>query len=176
MDIYSALQYVLFLAIVTALVEPLGGYLNRVFAREPTALDRLCLPLERLIYRVTAVDPDVEMSSPQYAICFVFFGLAGTLLLYAILRLQPFLPWFFPEYQTTALSPDLAAEYGDQFLDHYHLAGVRRRDHHELLQPDGGSLRTELSWRVPPDWRSASPLSAVSRGNSRTRWGTSGSI
>ncbi|MFZ0800622.1 MAG: potassium-transporting ATPase subunit KdpA [Terriglobales bacterium] len=115
MDIYSALQYVLFLAIVTALVEPLGGYLNRVFAREPTALNRLCLPLERLIYRVTAVDPDVEMSSPQYATCFVFFSLAGTLLLYAILRLQQFLPWFFPEYQTTALSPDLAANTAISF-------------------------------------------------------------
>ena len=108
MDIYSALQYVLFVGIVTALVEPLGGYLGRVFAREPTALDRLCLPLERLIYRVTTVDPDVEMSSAQYTICLVFFGLAGTLLLYAILRLQSFLPWLFPEYQTTALSPDLA--------------------------------------------------------------------
>jgi potassium-transporting ATPase potassium-binding subunit len=108
MDIYSALQYVLFLAIVTALVQPLGGYLKRVFAREPTALDRLCSPLERLIYRVTAVDPDAEMSSAQYTICFVFFGLAGTLLLYAILRLQHFLPWFFAQYHTTALAPDLA--------------------------------------------------------------------
>ncbi|MGO9649381.1 MAG: potassium-transporting ATPase subunit KdpA [Terriglobales bacterium] len=108
MDIYSALQYVLFAGIVTALVEPLGGYLGRVFAREPTALDRLCLPLERLIYRITTVDPDVEMSSAQYTICFVLFGLAGTLLLYAILRLQHFLPWFFSEYHTTPLSPDLA--------------------------------------------------------------------
>ncbi len=40
--------------------------------------------------------------------CFVFFGLAGTLLLYLILRLQTFLPWFFPQYQTTPISPDLA--------------------------------------------------------------------
>lgn len=97
MDIYSALQYVLFLAIVTALVRPLGGYLERVFCREPTALDRMCLPLERLIYRVTAVDPDVEMSSTQYTVCFVFFGLAGTLLLYAIPSdCNTFFPGFFP--------------------------------------------------------------------------------
>jgi potassium-transporting ATPase potassium-binding subunit len=108
MDPYSALQYALFIAIVTALVEPLGGYLERVFSRKPTALDRLCLPLERVIYRVTAVDPNVEMSSTEYTLCFVFFGLAGTLLLYLILRLQKFLPWFFPQYQTTPISPDLA--------------------------------------------------------------------
>jgi K+-transporting ATPase ATPase A chain len=107
-DFYSALQYVLFVAIVTAVVEPLGGYMERVFSRQPTFLDRLCLPVERLIYRVTAVDPDVEMTGKEYATCFVLFGLAGTLLLYGILRVQQFLPWFFPQYQTTPLSPDLA--------------------------------------------------------------------
>jgi K+-transporting ATPase ATPase A chain len=108
MDLYSALQYVLFLAVVTALVQPLGGYIERVFSRKPTVLDRLCLPVERLIYRTTAVDPNVEMAGAQYTTCFVFFGLVGTLLLYTILRLQHFLPWFFPQYHTTPLSPDLA--------------------------------------------------------------------
>jgi potassium-transporting ATPase potassium-binding subunit len=108
MDPYAALQYAAFLLIVTALVEPLGGYLERVFSRAPTALDRLCLPLERVIYRITTVDPDVEMTSTQYAICFVLFGLTGTLLLYFILRLQRFLPWFFPQYHTTAMTADLA--------------------------------------------------------------------
>jgi potassium-transporting ATPase potassium-binding subunit len=107
-DLYSAIQYVLFLVIVTLLVEPLGGYMERVFSRQRTVLDRLCLPVERLIYRVTAVDPNVEMTGKEYATCFVLFGFAGTLLLYAILRLQQFVPWFFPQYQTTPLSPDLA--------------------------------------------------------------------
>ncbi len=108
MDLYTAIQYGLFLAIITALVEPLGGYIERVFSKQRTALDRLCLPLERLIYRITAVDPDVEMNGKQYATCFLLFGLAGTVLLYAILRVQQFLPWFFPQYQTTPLTPDLA--------------------------------------------------------------------
>ena len=108
MDFYSAVQYGLFVAIVTALVEPLGGYMERVFSRKKTVLDRLCLPVERLIYRITAVDPNVEMNGKQYATCFVLFGVAGTLLLYGILRVQQFLPWFFAQYQTTPLSPDLA--------------------------------------------------------------------
>jgi potassium-transporting ATPase potassium-binding subunit len=98
----------LFLVIVSALVKPLGGYLERVFSRKHTALDRLCLPLELLIYRMSAVDPDVEMTGKEYATCFVLTGLVGTLLLYGILRLQQFLPWFFPQYHTTPLSPDLA--------------------------------------------------------------------
>jgi K+-transporting ATPase ATPase A chain len=107
-DLYSVLQYVLFVAIVTILVKPLGGYMERVFSRKRTFLDRLCLPVERLIYRLTTVKPDVEMTFKQYATCFVLFSLAGTLLLYAILRMQHFLPWYFPRYHTTPLSPDLA--------------------------------------------------------------------
>ena len=108
MDFHSAIQYLLFVAIVTILVKPLGGYMERVFSRKRTWLDRLCVPVERLIYHVTGVDPTVEMSGERYAMCFVLFGLAGTLLLYGILRLQQFLPWFFPEYLTTPLTPDLA--------------------------------------------------------------------
>ena len=108
MDLYSAIQYVLFVAVVTILVKPLGGYLERVFSRQPTIFDRLCLPVERLLYRITAVDPNVEMTGKEYATCFVLFGLTGTLLLYAILKVQRFLPWFFPQYHTTPLSPDLA--------------------------------------------------------------------
>jgi len=107
-DFYSAIQYLLFVVIVTALVKPLGAYMERVFSRKQTALDRFCLPVERLIYRITAVDSNLEMTGTEYATCFVLFGFAGTLLLYAILRMQQVLPWFFPQYHTTPLSPDLA--------------------------------------------------------------------
>ncbi|HWO34507.1 MAG TPA: potassium-transporting ATPase subunit KdpA [Candidatus Acidoferrum sp.] len=108
MDLFSAIQYVLFIVIVTALVKPLGRYMEPVFSKKRTVLDRLCLPLERIIYRITGVDPDAEMPGKEYATCFVLFGFVGTLLLYGILRMQQFLPWFFPQYHTTPLSPDLA--------------------------------------------------------------------
>jgi potassium-transporting ATPase potassium-binding subunit len=107
-DFYSAVQYLLFLFIVTVLVKPLGGYIERVFARRPTVLDRLCFPIERVIYRITRVDSNVDMTGKEYATCFVLFSLAGTFLLYAILRMQRFLPWFFAQYQTTPLTPALA--------------------------------------------------------------------
>ncbi len=107
-DFYSAAQYLLFLVIVTVLVKPLGGYAERVFARRPTVLDRVCLPIERILYRITAVDPNAEMTGKEYATSFVLFSLVGTFLVYVILRMQRFLPWFFPQYQTTPLTPDLA--------------------------------------------------------------------
>jgi len=43
-DFYSAIQYVLFVVVVTVLVKPLGGYMKRVFSRQRTVLDRFCLP------------------------------------------------------------------------------------------------------------------------------------
>jgi K+-transporting ATPase ATPase A chain len=108
MDWHSAIQDLVFVVIVTLLVKPLGGYLERVFARQRTALDAVCLPIESLLYRITAVDPNEEMTFRQYVECFVLFSMVGTLVLYAILRLQHFLPWFFPAYQTSPLSADLA--------------------------------------------------------------------
>ena len=108
MNLYNAVQYFVFVMIVTACVRPLGGYMQRVFARRSTSLDRLCVPLERWIYRLAGIDPTVEMDARQYLLSFIVFGLICTIFLYAILRLQRFLPWFFPQYQTTPLSPDLS--------------------------------------------------------------------
>jgi K+-transporting ATPase ATPase A chain len=48
------------------------------------------------------------MNAAQYIVAFLVSGLIGTVFLYAILRFQHFLPWFFPQYQTTPLTPDLS--------------------------------------------------------------------
>src|ERR1700758_3902548 len=84
MNVYSAAQYFLFVVIVTVFVKPLGGYVDRVFGRRTTFIAPLWLPAERWIYRLTGIDPTVEMSAGQYATSFVIFTLVGTLLLYAI--------------------------------------------------------------------------------------------
>ncbi len=68
-DLYSAIQYVLFVAIVTALVRPLGGYMEQVFSRKQTVLDRFCLPVERLIYRTSSIQAAlgcVRFISPSF--------------------------------------------------------------------------------------------------------------
>ena len=53
----AVFQVGIFLAIVTALSVPLGLYMARVFAHEPTFLDPVLAPLERLIYRVCGSSP-----------------------------------------------------------------------------------------------------------------------
>ena len=71
-------------------------------------MDRLCIPVEHWIYRFAGVDASIEMDAGQYLSSFIVFSLVCTLLLYTILRFQRFLPWFFPEYHTTPLTPDLS--------------------------------------------------------------------
>jgi len=78
--------YAGFLLIILVLVKPIGGYLARVFAGERTFLDPALRPVERFIYALCGIDAEQEMNSKQYALAFVLFSLAGTLLLYAILR------------------------------------------------------------------------------------------
>ena len=55
------------------------------------------------------------MSWAEYARAFVIFGLVGTLALYALLRLQQFLPWYDVRHLTTPLTPDLAANTAVSF-------------------------------------------------------------
>lgn len=113
---FSALvQYAAFLLAVTLLVKPVGRYMARVFSGERTLLDPLLCPLERLIYRLAGVEPKSEMCWQEYAGAFVIFGLTGTLLLYVILRLQRFLPWFFSGSMTTPMTPDLAMKTAISF-------------------------------------------------------------
>jgi K+-transporting ATPase ATPase A chain len=108
-------QDVLFLAVVLALVRPVGAYLARVFSGEKTWLDPVARPLERAIYRVTRIDATAEMAWTEYAASFVVFGLAGTLVLYLVLRVQMWLPWFDAAHMTTPMTPDLTANTAISF-------------------------------------------------------------
>lgn len=108
MNLQAWVQYGFFLLLLTLAVKPFGGYMLRVFQGEVTFLDPLLKPIEKLLYRITSVDQQKEMDWKSYAISFILFSLCGTLLLYVILRIQQWLPWFYPAYQTTPLTPDLA--------------------------------------------------------------------
>jgi len=103
----SAVQYGLFLLIVTLLVRPVGGYLARVFSGERTWLDPVLRPLERALYRSAAIDPAMEMDWKRYTSCFLLFSSGGVLLLYLVLRTQPLFHAFDPAYRPGPVPPDL---------------------------------------------------------------------
>ena len=115
MSFTSVLQYVTFLAIVTLLVRPVGGYLTRVFDGGRTMLDPVLVPVERSIYRFCGVDPTREMDWKAYAGAFVRFGVLGMVLLYLILRVQEHLPWFQPANELTPMTTHLAANTAVSF-------------------------------------------------------------
>jgi potassium-transporting ATPase potassium-binding subunit len=100
------LQILIFFALVLAVTKPLGVFMARLFSGERTFLHRLLRPVEQLLYRVTGVTEAHEMHWTEYAGAMLWFSLVSMLVLYAIQRLQNFLP--FNPNNFPALSPHLA--------------------------------------------------------------------
>jgi K+-transporting ATPase ATPase A chain len=92
MSLNGWLQIILFMVIILVLAAPLGHYMAAVFERRKTFLDPLLLPCERLLYRVTGVDPEHEMRWTEYAFAMLIFSGATLLFTYAVERLQHVLP------------------------------------------------------------------------------------
>ena len=92
------LQIALFALIVVAITRPFGGYMARVFAGERTFLSPALRPLERLVYWCCGVDETEGQPWRTYAVSMLFFSVAGFVTLYALQRLQWYLP-FNPQGQ-----------------------------------------------------------------------------
>ncbi len=92
MTTHSILTIIVFLAVLTLLALPLGGYMARVFQGETGMLGRVLGPVERLFYRLAGVREDEEMTWKSYAFAVLAFNLLGALAVYLIQRLQPALP------------------------------------------------------------------------------------
>src|SRR5271170_103337 len=102
----AIIQVGLFSVLVTAISVPLGLYMARVFAGEPTFLDPVLRPVERIIYRLCGVHPDAEETWVEYAVSMLLFSMVGMLVLYALERLQYYLP--LNPQQFGAVGTDLA--------------------------------------------------------------------
>ncbi|MBE7184331.1 MAG: potassium-transporting ATPase subunit KdpA [Methylobacterium mesophilicum] len=93
MTLLGWLQIALFCLIVLALVKPLGGYLTTVLSGGRNWLSPVLAPAERGIYRLAGTHADEEQHWAAYSLAMLAFNLGGLLLLYAIQRLQGFLPF-----------------------------------------------------------------------------------
>jgi K+-transporting ATPase ATPase A chain len=108
------LQIGLYLVLLLALVKPLGWYMARVYQGEPIGLDRVLGPVERFLYRLAGVRPEQEMDWKRYAVAMLLFSGAGILLLYALQRLQGWLP--LNPAGMGPVSPDLAFNTATSFV------------------------------------------------------------
>jgi len=100
-------QILLFFGLVLLVTKPLGIFMTRVFSRERTFMDPVLAPIERLLYRVTGVDEDHEMRWTEYAISMLLFSLVSMIVLYAMERLQGYLP--FNPQKLGAVNPSALA-------------------------------------------------------------------
>jgi len=100
------LQIGAFLAAILAITKPMGRFMTRVFTGERTWLDPVCRRIERFIYRATGVDERREMRWTEYAAAMLLFSVVSMLVLYAMQRLQQWLPWNPQRFGGVA--PDLA--------------------------------------------------------------------
>ena len=100
------LQIAIFCAVVTATAIPLGKYMARVFAGERNFLSPVLGPVERAIYRLSGVDAKKEQHWLTYTIAVLLFHVVCFATLYALLRLQYYLP--FNPQGMTGVEPSLA--------------------------------------------------------------------
>ncbi len=108
------IQMGVFLLVLSALVKPLGAFMARVYEGQPCGLDKPLGWLERLTYRVAGIEPAEPMTWKTYAVALLLFNLLGGVAVYALQRLQGFLP-LNPEH-LGAVSPALAWNTAVSFI------------------------------------------------------------
>ena len=87
---YAAVGFTILFTIVTSV--PLGHYMFKVFSGRKTLLDPLFVPIERLVLRLTGVDPDRQQTWKQYTLSLLVSNVFMWLLTFAIVSLQRVLP------------------------------------------------------------------------------------
>ncbi|MCJ8507475.1 potassium-transporting ATPase subunit KdpA [Rhizobium lemnae] len=92
MTIVGWLQISLLFLFVAIAIKPLGVYMAQVFEGERNLATKLGGPFERGFYRLAGINPDKEQGWLSYTLAMLAFSLAGFVSLYAILRLQAYLP------------------------------------------------------------------------------------
>ena len=102
----NIIQGGIYLTVLVLLVKPLGTYMARIYEGKPTGLNVWLGPIERLIYRLSGINPETSMPWKTYAVAVVIFNIIGIVVVYAIQRLQPHLP--LNPMSMPPVTPDLA--------------------------------------------------------------------
>ncbi len=104
----SVLQVLIFLLVVLLLTKPVGLYMYKIFNGERTWLSPVFVPVERLFYRLSGIDPEEEQKWTGYMISVLIFSVAGMLLLYLLERTQQWHGPLFNPQNLPNVEPQLA--------------------------------------------------------------------
>jgi K+-transporting ATPase ATPase A chain len=85
------LQISIYMVALLVLAKPLGSYMAKVYQNEPAGLNRWFGGFERLLYRMSGIDPNQEMRWTQYTLALLVFNLLGLLTVFTLQILQNFL-------------------------------------------------------------------------------------
>src|SRR5579864_5580735 len=114
MTVIGWIQILLYCAIIVAITPVLGAYMTRVFSGERTFLSPILRPVELVIYKIAGVDERQEQHAVTYTVGMLLFHLGGLFIIYALMRLQAFLP--FNPAEQSAVSEDLAFNTAISFI------------------------------------------------------------
>lgn len=103
----------LYLTILLFIIKPLGIYIANVISGRSLAL-RLGSPIESMIYRLCGIRKNEEMGWLHYALALLLFNAVGVLTVYALQRLQLWLP--LNPQQMPNVSPDSAFNTAISFV------------------------------------------------------------
>lgn len=110
MTIHSLALIGLYLTLLLLCVKPLGRYIAQVYLGKL----RFLRPLERLLYRLSGVNPHNKMNWQSYLLALLIFNLLGLIAVFILLRLQAILP--LNPQNFSAVPPDLSFNIAASFV------------------------------------------------------------
>jgi K+-transporting ATPase ATPase A chain len=114
MTIIGWTQILLYCAIIVAITPVLGAYMTAVFNGERTFMSPILRPVEIAIYKLAGIDERQEQHAVIYAVGMLLFHLGGLFIIYALMRLQAFLP--FNPAEQSAVAEDLSFNTAVSFI------------------------------------------------------------
>src|SRR6202048_323384 len=114
MTVIGWTQILLYCAIIVAITPVLGAYMTRVFNGERTFLSPVLRPVEIAIYKIAGVDERQEQHAVTYTVGMLLFHLGGLFIIYALMRLQAFLP--FNPAEESRVAEDLSFNTAVSFI------------------------------------------------------------
>jgi K+-transporting ATPase ATPase A chain len=92
MSIIDSVIMLIFFLLLTAAAIVTGKYMSCVFSGEKTFLTPILRPIEKLIYKLCAIDESEDQNWKLYAKGFIYFNLIGIIVLILLQILQHYLP------------------------------------------------------------------------------------